>query len=249
MVRPCNARKMRAAACGRGGGGGGGGGGGDGGLHALAADEALGIVDRVGRVQCGLVLGGLTNEALSVGEGDNRRRDAVTLVVCDDLDTSVDVHTNALHTATPRASAGGPERTRGRSNNEGTGCLLAASDDNKRLRPRLRGAAQAPLTEYVVPRSIPMTVPTGSSAKATAASAAALRSLSILAARCGGVVRGVVGSTSTHRAAHWMSRSRELTTQSSRQPREIPGGSIRHTGNSSSCDSRDLQQRRGNAFR
>ena len=114
--------------------------------YSLAADEALGIVDGVGRVQRGLVLRGLADEALSVGEGDNRRRDAVTLVVCDDLDTSVDVHANALRMATPRASVGGPKCTRmhtRKRQQRGQG-LLARS--TKKLRP-LAPAAQAPLTE------------------------------------------------------------------------------------------------------
>ncbi|CEO96728.1 hypothetical protein PBRA_005332 [Plasmodiophora brassicae] len=51
----------------------------------LAADQALGIVDRVLRVSGSLVLGGLTNETLGLGEGDVRRRRAVALVVGNDL--------------------------------------------------------------------------------------------------------------------------------------------------------------------
>ena len=61
----------------------------------LAADETLGIEDSVGWVHGDLVLGGITDETLGVGESDERWGGAVTLVVGDDLNAviSVDTHT------------------------------------------------------------------------------------------------------------------------------------------------------------
>ena len=60
-----------------------------------AADQTLGVVHGVGRVERGLVLGGVADEALGVVKCDVGRRDAVSLVVCDDLDLSILVDANA----------------------------------------------------------------------------------------------------------------------------------------------------------
>jgi len=57
------------------------------GVLEAAADEALGVEDGVGGVHGGLVLGGITNEALGAVEGDVGGGGAVTLVVGDDLNT------------------------------------------------------------------------------------------------------------------------------------------------------------------
>lgn len=58
-------------------------------LHLLvgegAADEALDVVDGARGVDRRLVLGGVADQALAVGEGDIGGRDAVALVVGDDL--------------------------------------------------------------------------------------------------------------------------------------------------------------------
>ena len=64
--------------------------------NVLAADEAFCIVNSVGGVQGSLVLGGLADEAVSLGEGDDRRGNAVSLVVSNDLHTAVDVHADTL---------------------------------------------------------------------------------------------------------------------------------------------------------
>jgi len=54
-----------------------------------ATDETLGIEDGVDGVHGDLVLGGITDETLRVGEGDVGGGGAVTLVVGDNLDTVV----------------------------------------------------------------------------------------------------------------------------------------------------------------
>ena len=54
-------------------------------IAELAADKALGVEDGVGGVHGDLVLGGITNETLGVGEGNERGGGAVTLVVGDDV--------------------------------------------------------------------------------------------------------------------------------------------------------------------
>ena len=56
---------------------------------ALAANQALGVVHRPPGVGGGLVLGRVTDEALRVRERHVRRRDAVALVVGDDLHAPV----------------------------------------------------------------------------------------------------------------------------------------------------------------
>jgi hypothetical protein len=58
----------------------------DRGVIKPAADETLGIEDGVHGVHGGIVLGGLTDEALAVGEGDERGGGERTLLVGDDLD-------------------------------------------------------------------------------------------------------------------------------------------------------------------
>ena len=54
----------------------------------------LDVEDGVARVHGGLVLGGLADEALLIGEGNERRSGEATLLVGDDLDigTLVDGH-------------------------------------------------------------------------------------------------------------------------------------------------------------
>jgi hypothetical protein len=51
----------------------------------LAANEALGVEDCVDRVHGNLVLGGITNETLSICEGNERGRCPVTLLVGNDF--------------------------------------------------------------------------------------------------------------------------------------------------------------------
>ena len=57
------------------------------GVGKLATDEALGVEDGVGRVHGDLVLGGITNETLGVGEGNERGSGAVTLIVGNNVAT------------------------------------------------------------------------------------------------------------------------------------------------------------------
>ena len=55
----------------------------------FAADQALRIEDGVGWVHGDLVLRRVTNQALCVGEGNERGRRPVTLVIGDDLDAVI----------------------------------------------------------------------------------------------------------------------------------------------------------------
>jgi len=59
----------------------------------LATNQTLGIEDCVGWVHGDLVLGGITDQTLGVGEGNERRRGAVALVVGDDLNAIISVDT------------------------------------------------------------------------------------------------------------------------------------------------------------
>lgn len=60
-----------------------------------ATDKTLGIVNGIERVHFGMVLGGITDEALGIGEGHIGWGDAVTLVVRDDIDATVLPHGDA----------------------------------------------------------------------------------------------------------------------------------------------------------
>jgi hypothetical protein len=55
------------------------------GVGELLADQALGVVDGVQGVLSDLVLGGVADQTLLVGEGDLRGGGLVALVVGDDL--------------------------------------------------------------------------------------------------------------------------------------------------------------------
>ena len=65
------------------------------GIGELASNETLSVEDCVGRVHGDLVLCGITDETLGVGEGNERGGGAVTLVVGDDLDTVITEDTHA----------------------------------------------------------------------------------------------------------------------------------------------------------
>mmetsp|Transcript_20512 Transcript_20512/g.32267 ORF Transcript_20512/g.32267 Transcript_20512/m.32267 type:complete len:93 (+) Transcript_20512:1728-2006(+) len=58
-------------------------------IGELASDEALGVEHGVVRVHGGLGLGGISDEAFGLREGDIRRGGAVSLVVGDDFDTII----------------------------------------------------------------------------------------------------------------------------------------------------------------
>mmetsp|Transcript_73560 Transcript_73560/g.175421 ORF Transcript_73560/g.175421 Transcript_73560/m.175421 type:complete len:119 (+) Transcript_73560:241-597(+) len=62
------------------------------GVLELAADQALGVKDRVLGVACNLVLGGVADQTLGVREGHVGRGGPVALIVCDDLDAVVLPH-------------------------------------------------------------------------------------------------------------------------------------------------------------
>ena len=67
----------------------------DGGVLEVASDQALGVEDGILGVGCELVLGCVADQALAFrGEGDVGGRDAVTLVVGDDLYSAVLYYTN-----------------------------------------------------------------------------------------------------------------------------------------------------------
>lgn len=57
----------------------------------LATDETLGVEDGVVGVHGDLVLGGISDETLGVGESDERGRCPVTLIIADDLATVEDM--------------------------------------------------------------------------------------------------------------------------------------------------------------
>ena len=61
----------------------------------LAANQTLGVEDGVGRVHGDLVLGRITDQTLSVSEGNERGRRPVTLVVGDDLNSVISEDTHA----------------------------------------------------------------------------------------------------------------------------------------------------------
>jgi len=57
------------------------------GVIETATDKTLGIENGVGGVHGSLVLGGITDETLLLGEGNVRRSGTVTLLVSNDLNT------------------------------------------------------------------------------------------------------------------------------------------------------------------
>mmetsp|Transcript_15799 Transcript_15799/g.47414 ORF Transcript_15799/g.47414 Transcript_15799/m.47414 type:complete len:315 (-) Transcript_15799:19-963(-) len=67
----------------------------DRGVLEAAANEALHVEERLRRVDGGLILGRLTDQTLIVREGHVGGRDAVSLVVRDDLDTAILVDADA----------------------------------------------------------------------------------------------------------------------------------------------------------
>ena len=67
----------------------------DGGIVEAAADQTLGIEDRVGRVHGHLVLRGIANQSFGIGETNIGRGGSVALVVGDDFDFAVLEHTDA----------------------------------------------------------------------------------------------------------------------------------------------------------
>merc|ERR1719185_40298 len=64
-------------------------------LVVLATDEALHVKQSLGGVDCRLRLGSLANQTFFIGESNVRRRDAVALVVRNDLYATVLVNSNA----------------------------------------------------------------------------------------------------------------------------------------------------------
>ena len=64
-------------------------------ITELASNKTLSVEDSVGGVHGDLVLRGVSNETLAVGEGDVGGGGAVTLVVGDDFDTVVLPYTDA----------------------------------------------------------------------------------------------------------------------------------------------------------
>ena len=65
------------------------------GVGELAANQTLGVEDRVLGVHSDLVLGRITDQTLSVSEGNERGRRPVTLVVGDDLNSVMSEDTHA----------------------------------------------------------------------------------------------------------------------------------------------------------
>mmetsp|Transcript_13657 Transcript_13657/g.16416 ORF Transcript_13657/g.16416 Transcript_13657/m.16416 type:complete len:685 (-) Transcript_13657:65-2119(-) len=64
-------------------------------VFELATDKTLGVEDGVCGVHSDLVLGGITNQTLAIGEGDVGRGGAVTLVVGNDFNTIILPHADA----------------------------------------------------------------------------------------------------------------------------------------------------------
>ena len=64
-------------------------------VRELATDETLDVEDGSVGVGRSLVLGGVTNKSLLIGEGDIRRGNTVSLVVDENLDLALLHHTNA----------------------------------------------------------------------------------------------------------------------------------------------------------
>ena len=132
---------------------------------APAADQALRVVNGARRVRGGLVLGRLADEALRVGESDPGRRNAVALVVgcATRRRASATCGSNARRPAA--ASRRRPRR----------------SSASRRKVPECQRNAPmistlpflyTPTHEYVVPKSMPITVPSFSSSDEAEASSA-----------------------------------------------------------------------------
>jgi hypothetical protein len=68
-------------------------------LHVLvseiSANETLGIIDSVRGIHGSLILGRISNESLFIGKSHDTWSDSVSLVIGNDLNSSVLVDTNA----------------------------------------------------------------------------------------------------------------------------------------------------------
>mmetsp|Transcript_11604 Transcript_11604/g.29366 ORF Transcript_11604/g.29366 Transcript_11604/m.29366 type:complete len:232 (-) Transcript_11604:265-960(-) len=63
------------------------------GVGIVSADQALDVIDGVFRVDGGLILGSITNQAfVGVGKRNNGRSDAISLVIGNDLSGSIFIH-------------------------------------------------------------------------------------------------------------------------------------------------------------
>lgn len=77
----------------------------------------LDVIDGSGRVGGGLILGGVTNQTLLIGEGDIRRSNSVTLIVDENFDLALLHHTDAAVSRTQiligaQQSANGVEKSK-----------------------------------------------------------------------------------------------------------------------------------------